>query len=101
MTKIKLTIIAIFFAITSSAYAKPVLDVIVPSGTSGNAFAESNLISDALKNLGYDSEVVVTRNCVNNKTYMAKDTGRPGVFLRDTGKTNQEVVMLKSMMTVS
>jgi hypothetical protein len=86
MTKIKLTIIAIFFAITSSAYAKPVLDVIVPSGTSGNAFAESNLISDALKNLGYDSEVVVTRNCVNNKTYMAKDTGRPGVFLRDTGR---------------
>lgn len=86
MTKIKLTIIAIFFAITSSAYAKPVLDVIVPSGTSGNAFAESNLISDALKGLGYDSEVVVTRNCVNNKVYMAKDTGRPGVFLRDTGR---------------
>ena len=86
MTKIKLTIIAIFFAITSSAYAKPILDVIVPSGTSGNAFAESNLISDALKDLGYDSEVVVTRNCVNNKTYMAKDTGRPGVFLRDTGR---------------
>lgn len=78
--------IAVFFAITSSAYAKPVLDVIVPSGTSGNAFAESNLISDALKGLGYDSEVVVTRNCVNNKVYMAKDTGRPGVFLRDTGR---------------
>ena len=90
MTKIKLTIIAIFFAITSSAYAKPVLDVIVPSGTSGNAFAESNLISDALKGLGYDSEVVVTRNCVNNKVYMAKDTGRPGVFLRDTGRYVKE-----------
>ena len=86
MTKIKLIMIAVFFAITSSAYAKPVLDVIVPSGTSGNAFAESNLISDALKGLGYDSEVVVTRNCVNNKVYMAKDTGRPGVFLRDTGR---------------
>ena len=55
-------IIAMFFAIiTSNAYSKPILDVIVPSGTSGNAFAESNLISDALKNLGYDSEVVVHR----------------------------------------
>ena len=86
MTKIKLIIIAMFFAITSNAYAKPILDVIVPSGTSGNAFAESNLISDALKNLGYDSEVVVTRSCVNNKAYMAKDTGRSGVFLRDTGR---------------
>ena len=87
MTKIKLMIIAMFFAIiTSNAYSKPILDVIVPSGTSGNAFAESNLISDALKDLGYDSEVVVTKNCVNNKAYMAKDTGRPGVFLRDTGR---------------
>jgi len=86
MTKIKLLIVAIFFAITSNAYAKPVLDVIVPSGTKGNAFAESNLISDALKELGYDSEVVVTKNCVNNKAYMAKNTGRPGVFLRDTSR---------------
>jgi len=86
MAKIKLLIVAIFFAITSNAYAKPVLDVIVPSGTKGNAFAESNLISDALKELGYDSEVVVTRNCVNNKAYMAKNTGRPGVFLRDTSR---------------
>jgi len=86
MTKIKLTIIAMFFAITSSAYAKPVLDVINGAGTTGNTFAESNLISDALKDLGYDSKVVVTRNCVNTKAYMAKNTGRPGIFLRDTGR---------------
>ena len=86
MTKIKLIIIAMFFAITSNSYAKPILDVTVATGTTGNTFAESNLISDALKNLGYDSEVVVTRSCVNNKAYMAKNTGRPGIFLRDTGR---------------
>ena len=86
MNKLKLILIATFFAITSSAYSKPVLDIISPSGTSGNAFAESNLVSDALKDMGYDSEVVVTRNCVNNVAYMKKNTGRPGVFLRDTGR---------------
>jgi tripartite-type tricarboxylate transporter receptor subunit TctC len=72
---------------TTFAYAdKPILDVSIPSSNKGNSWAEGNLLIDALKRMGYDSEVVHTKKCVNNKSYMAKDTGRPAIFVRSASR---------------
>tara|TARA_R110000851_G_scaffold328638_1_gene499681 strand:+ start:1414 stop:2310 length:897 start_codon:yes stop_codon:yes gene_type:complete len=77
----------VFMLLTTFAYAdKPILDVTIPSSNKGNSWAEGNMLSDALKRMGYDSEVVHTKKCVNNKNYMSKDTGRPAIFVRDTGR---------------
>jgi len=77
----------VFMLLANLAYAdKPILDVTIPSSNKGNSWAEGNMLSDALKRMGYDSEVVHTKKCVNNKSYMAKDTGRPAVFVRDAGR---------------
>lgn len=65
---------------------KPVLDVSIPSSNRGNSWAEGNLVSDALKRMGYDSKVVHTKKCVNNKNYMSKDTGRPAIFTRSASR---------------
>ena len=87
-TKLKVLAFALMFSVTSTfAFAnKPILDVTVPSGNSGNSWAEGNLISDALNRIGYDSKVVHTKSCINNKSYMSKDTGRPAVFVRSAGR---------------
>jgi len=61
---------------------KPVLDVVVAHGNGGNAWAEGNMLRDALVNEGYDSEVVWTKNCQNTLIYENKDTGRPAVRIR-------------------
>ena len=66
----KLIITLIFLMFSLSAYAdKPILDVTVPSGNSGNSWAEGNLISDALNKIGYDSKIVHTKKCIPNKNY--------------------------------
>tara|TARA_R110000787_G_scaffold177019_2_gene289069 strand:- start:231 stop:1151 length:921 start_codon:yes stop_codon:yes gene_type:complete len=87
-TKLKILAFSfVFMLLTTFAYAdKPILDVTIPTSNAGNSWAEGNMLSDALKRIGYDSELVHTRKCVNNKNYMAKDTGRPAVFVRDTGR---------------
>ena len=87
-TKLKtLAFSIVFMLLTTFAYAdKPILDVMIPSSNKGNSWAEGNMLSDALKRIGYDSEVVHTRKCVNNKNYMSKDTGRPAVFVRNAGR---------------
>lgn len=88
MKTILLTMALTMFAIlplTASA-DKPILDVTIPSSNKGNSWAEGNLISDALNRMGYDSKVVHTKKCVNNKSYMAKDTGRPAIFVRSASR---------------
>jgi len=88
MKTILLTIALTVFGIlplTANA-EKPILDVTIPSSNKGNSWAEGNLLSDALKRMGYDSEVVHTKKCVNNKSYMAKDTGRPAIFVRSASR---------------
>lgn len=88
MKKLLVTIALSVFAIlpmTASA-DKPILDVTIPSSNKGNSWAEGNLISDALNRMGYDSKVVHTKKCVNNKSYMAKDTGRPAIFVRSASR---------------
>jgi len=88
MKTILLTIALTVFGIlplTANAQ-KPILDVTIPSSNKGNSWAEGNLLSDALKRMGYDSEVVHTKKCVNNKSYMAKDTGRPAIFVRSASR---------------
>jgi len=83
-TKIKAVAFSLMFSVLSTfALAdKPILDVTIPSSSSGNSWAEGNLLSDALNRMGYDSKVVHTKKCVNNLNYMSKDTGRPAVFVR-------------------
>lgn len=83
--------VMLMFTAVAQASEKPVLDVIVPSGNGGNAWAEGNLVRDALIKLGYDSEIVWTKNCPNTVTYMAKDTGRPGVFIRSSGRYLKDI----------
>lgn len=78
--------IMLLFTASVQASDKPVLDVIIPSGNGGNAWAEGNLLRDALVKLGYDSEVVWTKNCANTVDYMKKDTGRPGIFIHGSGR---------------
>ena len=59
----------------------PVLDVMVPSGKTGSTMAQSVLINNALIELGYDSKLVHTGNCVNAVNYMNNNTERPTIFL--------------------
>jgi hypothetical protein len=71
------------FAVISgpaSAAEKPVLDVIVPVGNTGNGWKISVMINEALRSMGYDSEIVHTANCVNTVDYIAKKSPRPGIF---------------------
>ena len=83
----KLIITLIFLMFSLSAYAdKPILDVTVPSGNSGNSWAEGNLISDALRKSGYDSKIVHTKKCIPNKNYIEKNTGRPAIFVRSASR---------------
>lgn len=68
---------------TSIAIAaeKPVLNVIVPSGNSGSTWAQSVLIRDGLIELGYDSEIIHTKNCVNTINWLKNNNGQPAFFL--------------------
>ena len=77
--------IALFFTTAASA-DKPVLDVYIASGNTGNSWVEGNMIRDALVELGYDSEVVWTKNCPGTLKYIAKGGARPGFFFRSVGK---------------
>ena len=79
-----LTLLA-FLPLSANAQ-KPILDVTIPSSNKGNSWAEGNMLSDALKRMGYDSEVVHTKKCIINKAYIEKPTGRPAVFVRSAGR---------------
>lgn len=86
MKMLKTIGLSIALIFTSAAYAeRPVLDVIIPSGNSGNAWAEGNLIRDALINLGYDSEIVWTKDCPGTVEYI-KTVSRPAVFIHSDGR---------------
>jgi len=79
--------LSIMLIFTTAAYAdKPVLDVYIASGNSGATWTEGNMIRDALVELGYDSEVVWTKNCANTVKHIAKGNARPGFFFRSVGK---------------
>lgn len=69
---------------------RPVLDVYIPSSNSGNSWVEGNMIRDALVNLGYDSEVVWTKNCQGTIKLINAGGARPGIFVRSSGKLVQD-----------
>lgn len=68
--------------VSVAASSKPVLDIIVPFGSGGSAWIESVMFQEALQKLGYDSEIVHTKNCPNTVAYIKKDTGRPALFIQ-------------------
>jgi len=83
MTNLLKTTGAMFFALATSFSAvadqKPILDVIVPASNAGNTWKQGVMINEALKNLGFDSEMVHTSNCINNNDYISK-ASRPGIY---------------------
>jgi len=80
------------FALTSSFVLadKPVLDVVVGSGNTGGTWRTSLIINAALKSMGYDSEMVHTKNCVGTKKYISKNP-RPGIVLWTDSKYASDV----------
>lgn len=88
MKILKTFFVSIMLLVTSLVQAadRPVLDVYIPSGNTGNSWVEGNMIRDALVNLGYDSEVVWTKNCPGTIKYIATGKARPGIFIRSSGK---------------
>ena len=87
MKMLKTIGMSIMLMFTTVAYAdKPVLDVYIASGNTGNSWVEGNMLRDALVELGYDSEVVWTKNCAGTKKHIAKGNARPGFFFRSAGK---------------
>lgn len=77
--------VAVAFAVMASFSAvadqKPILDVIIPSSNTGNSWKQGVMLNEALKKMGFDSEMVHTANCINNNDYIAK-TDRPGFFFQ-------------------
>lgn len=79
---------SLMLIVSSAVYAsdRPVLDVYIPSSNTGNSWVEGNMIRDALVNLGYDSEVVWTKNCQGTIKLITAGNARPGIFVRSSGK---------------
>jgi len=87
MRMLKTIAMSLMLLFATNAYAdKPVLDVYIASGNSGASWVEGNMIRDGLERLGYDSQVIWTKNCANTVKHIAKGGARPGFIFHSVGK---------------
>ena len=78
--------LAIALTLTSfSASAADQLDIIVPSGNTGNSWKQGVMFHKALQNQGFDSELHWTKNCHTNNKWI-KNNDRAAMYLISANK---------------
>ena len=86
--------LAVALSITSfSAYADQ-LDIIVPSGNTGNSWKQGVMLHKALQSQGFDSELHWTKNCHTNNKWV-KSNDRAAMYIINANKLKSDIYRKK------
>ena len=95
MTLLKKTgALAVALSITSFSAFADQLDIIVPSGNTGNSWKQGVMFHKALQNQGFDSELHWTKNCHTNNKWVKKND-RAAMYLINANKLKSDIYRKK------
>ena len=81
----KTSALAVALSLTSFVTFADQLDIIVPSGNTGNSWKQGVMFHKALQNQGFDSELHWTKNCHTNNKWV-KNNNRAAMYLISANK---------------
>ena len=86
--------LAVALSITSFSAFADQLDIIVPSGNTGNSWKQGVMFHKALQNQGFDSELHWTKNCHTNNKWV-KNNNRSAMYLVTANKWKSDTYRKK------
>ena len=87
--------LAVALSITSFSAFADQLDIIVPSGNTGNSWKQGVMLHKALQSQGFDSELHWTKNCHTNNKWV-KSNDRAAMYIINANKLKSDITDLKT-----
>lgn len=86
--------LAVALTITSFSASADQLDIIVPSGNTGNSWKQGVMLHKALQSQGFDSELHWTKNCHTNNKWV-KNNDRAAMYIINANKLKSDIYRKK------